>query len=260
MLPSLFLSHGSPMTPLTDIPAKHFLEGLGASLERPRAILVASAHWETERPEVNAVAVNETIHDFYGFPRPLYELRYPAPGDAALAGRVLALLAAAGRPGLPDRQRGLDHGAWVPLLLAYPKADIPVLQLSLQSHLGPAHHLALGRAIAALRAEGVLVIGSGSWTHDLRRFRGAAIDAPDTPDVVAFSDWMNQALLEGRTGDLLDYRRLAPYGAQQHPTEEHLLPLFVALGAADNMAGAQRLNQVMTYGILAMDAWLFDAM
>jgi 4,5-DOPA dioxygenase extradiol len=221
---------------------------------------VASAHWETERPEVNAVTVNETIHDFYGFPRPLYELRYPAPGDARLAEQVLALLAASGLPGVLDRQRGLDHGAWVPLLLAYPKADIPVLQLSLQSHLGPAHHLALGRAIAALRAEGVLVVGSGSWTHDLRRFRGAAIDAPDTPDVEAFSDWMNRALLEGRTADLLDYRRLAPYGAQQHPTEEHLLPLFVAMGAAMGEAEttkAERIHASGTYGFLRMDAYAF---
>lgn len=255
MLPALFLSHGSPMTPLTDIPAKHFLEGLGAALERPRAILVASAHWETEGPEVNAVAVNTTIHDFYGFPRPLYELTYPAPGDAALAERVLALLADAGLPGTLDRQRGLDHGAWVPLLLAYPKADIPVLQLSVQTRLGPAHHLALGRAVAALRAEGVLIIGSGSWTHDLRRFRGAAIDAPDTPDVVAFSDWMNQALLEGRTEDLLSYRRLAPYGAEQHPTEEHLLPLFVAMGAGG--ARAERIHASGTYGFLRMDAYAF---
>ncbi len=260
MLPSLFLSHGSPMTPLVDIPARHFLAGLGATLERPRAILVASAHWETVRPEVNAVAVNDTIHDFYGFPRPLYELSYPAPGDAGLAQRVLALLAAAGLPGTLDHRRGLDHGAWVPLLLAYPGADIPVLQLSLQSHLGPAHHLALGRAIDALRAEDVLVIGSGSWTHDLRRFRGAAIDTPDTPDVVAFSDWMNQALLEGRTEDLLAYRRLAPYGAQEHQTEEQLRPLFVAMGAAmagDRVAKAERIHASGTYGFLRMDAYAF---
>ncbi len=260
MLPSLFLSHGSPVTPLTDIPAKHFLAGLAATMERPRAILVASAHWETERPEVNAVAVNETIHDFYGFPRVLYELTYPAPGDAALAERVLALLSAAGLPGTLDHQRGLDHGAWVPLLLAYPRADIPVVQLSLQSHLGPAHHLALGRAVAALRGEGVLVIGSGSWTHDLRRFRGAAIDARDTPDVTAFSDWMNEAVLAGRMDDLLAYRRLAPYGAQQHPTEEHLLPLFVAMGAAMGAAArtsAERIHASGTYGFLRMDAYAF---
>ena len=255
MLPSLFLSHGSPVMPLTDIPAKHFLERLGTSLERPRAILVASAHWETEQPEVNAVAVNATIHDFYGFPRQLYELTYPAPGDPALAGDVLALLAQAGLEGRLDRERGLDHGAWVPLLLAYPKADIPVLQLSVQTRLGTTHHLALGRAIAALRAEGVLVIGSGSWTHDLRRFRGAAIDAPDTSDVVAFSDWMNQAVLEGRIDDLLNYRRLAPYGAEQHPTEEHLLPLFVAIGAGG--ARAERIHASGTYGFLRMDAYAF---
>lgn len=260
MLPSLFLSHGSPMTPLLDIPARHFLAGLGATLARPRAILVASAHWETPAPEVNAVAVNDTIHDFYGFPRPLYELRYPAPGDKALAQRVLALLGASGLKGTIDHERGLDHGAWVPLLLAYPEADIPVVQLSLQAHRGPAYHLALGRAIAALRAEGVLVIGSGSWTHDLRRGGRGAIDAPDTPDVVAFCDWMNAALLEGRTADLLDYRKLAPHGAEQHPTEEHLLPLFVAMGAAmgkADVAKAERIHASGTYGFLRMDSYAF---
>lgn len=260
MLHSLFLSHGSPMTPLLDIPARHFLAGLGATMDRPRAILVASAHWDTDAPEVNGVAVNDTIHDFYGFPRPLYALRYPAPGDPALAARVLDLLAAAGLTGSIDRRRGLDHGAWVPLLLAYPEADIPVVQLSVQPALGPAHHLALGRAIAALRGEGVLVIGSGSWTHDLRRGLRAAIDAPDTPDVVAFCDWMNTALTEGRTADLLDYRKLAPYGAEQHPTEEHLLPLFVAMGAAMNGVGAataERIHVSGTYGFLRMDSYAF---
>ena len=206
MLPSLFISHGSPMLPLTAAPARDFLAGLAATLARPSAILVASAHWETERPAVNAVARNETIHDFHGFPPALYRLSYPAPGDPAPAERVATLLLAAGLPTDIDHARGLDHGAWVPLLLAYPAADIPVLQVSVQTPLGPAHHLRLGQALAPLRAEGVLVIGSGSWTHDLRRFRGQPIDAPEAPDVIAFSDWMDTALTEGRRDDLLAYR------------------------------------------------------
>lgn len=257
MLPTLFISHGSPMMAMTDVPARHFLAGLGADLPRPTAVLVASAHWETERPEVNAVAINGTIHDFYGFPQELYAVRYPAPGAPALAERVAELLAEAGLPGRIDRERGLDHGAWVPLSLLYPAHDIPVLQLSVQSHLGPAHHLEVGRALAPLTAEGVLVIGSGSFTHDLRRFRGQAVDTPEAPDVTAFADWFDAALTEGRTADLLAYRRLAPYAPQQHPTEEHLLPIYVAMGAAGAAAQAKRLHASANYGVLRMDAYAF---
>ena len=149
MLPAIFLSHGAPTLPLVDAPARDFLAGLGASLPRPTAIVVISAHWETQAPMVNAVARNETIHDFYGFPKALYEMSYPAPGDAPLADRITDLLSAAGLKSSIDHKRGLDHGAWVPLLLAYPGADIPVLQVSVQSHLGPAHHHQLGRETGA---------------------------------------------------------------------------------------------------------------
>ena len=261
MHPSIFLSHGSPMLPLMQVPARAFLAGLGAEVTarhgRPKAILVASAHWETTLPTVNAVAVNETIHDFYGFPRPLYDLRYPAPGAPKLAEQVSDLLCAAGLESRIDRSRGLDHGAWCPLLLAWPQADIPVLQLSVQSTLGPAHHAQLGEALRPLREEGVLIIGSGSWTHDLRRFRGQGVDAPETPDVTAFSDWMDQAVMQGRRCDLLTYRRQAPFAAEQHPTEEHLLPLYVALGAGSAGMQAERLHSSTNYGMLRMDAYAF---
>src|SRR6201996_4720518 len=145
ILPSLFLSHGAPTLPLTETPARAFLSRLGSAFERPAAIVVVSAHWETAAPTVNAVERHDTIHDFYGFPRELYAMRYPAPGAAAVALRVVELLRAEGIEGQIDRQRGLDHGAWVPLLLMYPQADIPVLQLSIQPHLGPAQHLQVGR-------------------------------------------------------------------------------------------------------------------
>jgi 4,5-DOPA dioxygenase extradiol len=257
MFPSLFLSHGSPMTAVTPVPARDFLVGLGRRLGRPRAIVVASAHWETERPTVNAVERNETIHDFFGFPRPLYDLRYPAPGDPALAERISDLLCAAGIAADVDRRRGLDHGAWIPLLLAYPDADIPVLEVSVQSHLGPAHHLQVGAALAPLREEDVLIIGSGSFTHDLSRFRGQAVDSPEAPDVTAFADWMDTALREGRRCDLLTYRTKAPHAEVEHPTEEHLLPLFVALGAAGAGAAVERLHSSADYGVLRMDAYAF---
>ena len=258
MLPSLFISHGSPMLALRPSSARDFLAGLGAQLPRPKAIVIASGHWETEQPEVNAVAVNDTIYDFYGFPPALYAIRYPAPGSPELAERIAGLLRTAGLSVEIDHQRGLDHGAWVPMTLMYPHHDIPVLQLALQSELGPPHHLQLGRAIAALREHDVLVIGSGSFTHNLGRPRAPDQDAPPPPDVVAFADWMYAALTEQRTDDLLDYRHKAPFAALQHPTEEHLLPLFVALGAAGEGARATRLHASTTWGTLRMDAYSFD--
>jgi 4,5-DOPA dioxygenase extradiol len=172
MLPALFLSHGAPTFPLGDVPARHFLSHLAASLpERPKAVLIVSAHWETQRPAVNVVEVNDTIHDFYGFPPELYQISYPAPGSRALAERVAGLLAEGGLTTDANPIRGLDHGAWVPLQLIFPNADIPVVQLSVQSQLDPAHHVRLGRLLEPLRQEGVLVIGSGSFTHDLSSFR-----------------------------------------------------------------------------------------
>jgi 4,5-DOPA dioxygenase extradiol len=255
--PALFLSHGSPMLPLTHAPARDFLAGLGRSLGRPKAIVVASAHWETKDPAINAVAINDTIHDFYGFPPALYELRYPAPGSVELAERVSDLLCAAGIASALDRRRGLDHGAWVPLSLMYPEADIPVVQVSVQSHLGPAHHLQVGRALASLRQESVLILGSGSFTHDLSRFRGQPLGAEEPPDVAAFAGWMGEALGESRVCDLLMYRRRAPYAAENHPSEEHILPLYVALGAAGPNPRTETLHRSTTYGILRMDAYAF---
>ena len=258
-MPSLFLSHGAPTLPLTDTPARSFLGHLGGMLARPKAILVISAHWETSVPTINAVDRNETIHDFGGFPRPLYELRYPAPGSPTIAAQVSDLLRGSGIDCRIDRSRGLDHGAWVPLLLMYPQADIPVLQLSVQPHLGTEHHLRIGRALAPLRQEGVLIIGSGSLTHDLSEFRGHGPNDPAPDWVNAFADWFQSALTTGRTDDLLDYRRQAPFAVKNHPSEEHLLPLYAALGAAGESARADRLHASSTYSILRMDVYAFGA-
>lgn len=245
------------MLALRPSPARDFLAGLGAQLPRPKAIVIASGHWETESPEVSGVTVNDTIHDFYGFPPALYAIRYPAPGSPELAERIAGMLREAGLSVQVDGQRGLDHGAWVPLWLMYPSHDIPVLQLALQTWLGTEHHLQLGRAIAALREQDVLVIGSGTMTHNLGRPRAAEQDAPPAPDVAAFVEWMHAALTEQRTEDLLDYRRKAPFAPLQHPTEDHLLPLFVAMGAANNGANAKRVHASTTWGTLNMDAYSF---
>lgn len=256
MLPTLFLSHGSPRLALSAAPAADFLRALPGLLPaRPKAIVVASAHWETARPRVSAMARNDTIHDFGGFGPLLHAMRYDAPGAPEIAARVAALLGAAGFPAELDDRRGLDHGAWVPLTLAWPEADVPVLQVSLQTWLGPRHHLAIGEALAPLRAEGVLVIGSGSWTHDLSSIRGQAEEAAEPAWVQDFADWVDAALVEGRADDLLAYRRLAPHGTRNHPSEEHFLPLFVAMGAGGGVP--RRLHRSTTYGILRMDAYAF---
>lgn len=258
MLRPLFLSHGAPTLPFEEVAARHFLKGLATTMPRPRAILVVSAHWETRVPTVNAVERNRTIHDFGGFPDALYRLTYPAPGDPQLADRIVDLLAEAGLPSATDSARGLDHGAWVPLMLAWPEADIPVVQLSVQSQLGPGHHLEVGRAIAPLANEGVLIIASGSFTHDLSSWRGqAGMAEPEW--VTTFAAWFDAALKEGRTCDLLAYRRLAPHAQRNQSTEEHLLPLFVALGAAGASAPVERLHTSNTYGVLRMDAYAFGA-
>ena len=260
MLPALFLSHGSPTLALDDVPARDFLMALGADLPRPAAIVVASAHWETETPMVNAPAINATIHDFYGFPPAMYQLTYPAPGAPALAARITDLLAAEGLACRIDEARGLDHGAWVPLMHLFPQADIPVVQISVQSQLGAGHHYQLGKALAPLRADNVLIIGSGSFTHNLRELDRQGGSA-EPAWVSEFAGWMDAALTEGRICDLLSCRARAPHAVRNHPTDEHLLPLFVALGAgstADAKPTATRIHTSSTFGALRMDAYAFS--
>jgi 4,5-DOPA dioxygenase extradiol len=256
--PVLFVSHGAPTLPLETSAANAFLSGLGRKLGRPSAILAVSAHWETEQPAVSAAAAPETIYDFYGFPQELYRLRYPAPGAPQLAERVAELLQAGGLPVAIDRDRGLDHGAWTPLILMYPEADIPVTQLSVQPGAGAAHHFRLGEALRPLRDEGVLILASGGITHNLHEFRGRGRD--DTPPqwVSEFNEWMAGALQAGRRQDLIDYRARAPHAARNHPSEEHLLPLLVAAGAGSGQGGATRLHASYAYGVIGMDAYRFD--
>lgn len=248
-LPTLFISHGSPMLALdTANPAHAFLKQLGTSMPRPDAILVISAHWETAVPRITGAAHLDTIHDFYGFPEPLYALRYPASGDHALAKEVAGLLQP---PAGVDLIRGLDHGAWVPLRLMYPEADIPVLQLSLQTPRGTAYHLELGENLQSLREQGMLVIGSGGATHNLREYFHPA---GGYESYAEFSAWLHDTLVRGDRESLLDYRQRAPQGARNHPTEEHFLPLFVAMGAGGNHA--TRLHHSFDRS-LCMDAYAF---
>ena len=258
-LPALFVSHGSPMLAIQDSPARQFLQSLGKSLPRPKAIAVVSAHWESlGAPAVSFAERPETIHDFGGFPGELFEIEYPAHGTPEIAGRVATLLEMAGYPVQRSFDRGLDHGAWVPLRLMYPDADIPTFQVSVVRGASPAEHERLGKALCSLRDEGVLVFGSGSLTHNLYEFRGQRIDAPVPSWVSDFGAWMKAALHSNQREALLDYRRQAPFAAKNHPTEEHLLPLFVAMGAAGDDRAARQLHASYEYGVLAMDVYAFS--
>ncbi len=257
-LPSLYISHGSPMTALQPGLTGKRLAELATLLRRPKAIVMASAHWPTREPRVGTGAAHATIHDFGGFPAALYAITYEPPGAPDLAGRITRLLAQAGFVAQADATRGLDHGAWVPLRLMYPHSDIPVVPVSIQPERDPAHHYALGQALATLRDQGVLVIGSGSITHNLHDLGAGYSEDRQAPYVAPFIDWIEQKLATGDIAALLDYRRQAPYAERAHPTDEHLLPLFVALGAAGKTAKAQRIDAGVDQGLLAMDIYRFD--
>ncbi len=260
--PAYFISHGAPTLPIDEgAPAKAFLEGLGPEIERefgrPTAILTVSAHWEAERPTLGTAEAPETIHDFYGFPEALYRLSYPAPGAPEVAVRIAKRLEEAGFEVGADADRGLDHGAWNPLLLMWPAADIPVLQLSVQSGEGPDHHLALGRALAPLRDEGVLILGSGAATHNLPALHGHRPDAPAEDWARTFADWLQGAVEADDEAALVDYPS-APEGRRNHPSPEHFLPLFVAMGAGSDGLAGRALHRSFRYGIIAMDCYRFD--
>ncbi len=258
MMPVIFLSHGAPSLLLEAGVTGEAWRRLGEQLPRPSAILVISAHWESHVPTFSRTLQPETIHDFSGFPETLYRLKYPAPGAPKVADAAAKLLQQANIPVQLDDKRGLDHGAWVPLSIMFPQADIPVAQLSLQPEKNPAWHLALGRALRPLREQGVLIISSGSITHNLRAIFSNPPGKPVPVWVTDFCDWVAERISEGDIDALCAYRTLAPYAEVNHPSEEHFLPLFVALGAASQAENAQHLNRVTTFGMLAMDVWLFD--
>lgn len=236
MLPSLFISHGSPMVALEPGDTGRTLARLAGELPRPKAILVVSAHWETTDLRLTSAPRQQAWHDFYGFPPALYALDYEPPGDPQLALEIVELLEDAGLPAHLDPQRPLDHGAWVPLMLMYPNADIPVLQLSLPSQQGPALQTQIGRLLADLRSRDILLIGSGSITHNLRELDWHAGPEVVEPWAREFRDWLAARLAADDEAALHDYRRQAPWAVRAHPSDEHLLPLFFARGAGGAFA------------------------
>jgi len=264
-LPALFISHGSPMTALEPREAGAFMQHLGPAITqafgRPKAIVAVSAHSLARQPVLLAGARHEAVYDFNGFPPALYQLRYDAPGAPALAPRVADLLSEANLPVATLDQGGLDHGIWTPLRYMFPAADIPVLPLAFVPSASPAQVFALGEALAPLAAEGVLVIGSGSLTHNLRLIYGPGgrpeADAPEIPESRAFRDWVLSRSQARDWDALFDYRRQAPHAAAMHPTDEHWLPFYAAAGAGGRDFTPERLHASLTYGCLAMDLYAF---
>lgn len=256
-LPTLFVSHGAPTFALEPGLAGPKLNALGRALSTPKAVLIVSPHWMTRGARVGLSDQPATIHDFGGFPQPLYEIGYPATGHAALARRTLDLLKSAGWTAQGEEHRGLDHGAWVPLLYLYPDANVPVFQVSLPHGLDAAGAWAFGQALAPLRDEGVLVIGSGSLTHNLYEFRSGHGD--DAVYATEFVAWVREAV---RQGDSTRVRRTlddAPHAQRAHPTTEHFLPLLVAAGAAGEGTTAEVIDGGITHGVLSMDSFVFGA-
>jgi 4,5-DOPA dioxygenase extradiol len=253
--PALFLSHGAPSLIIEDCPTRTFLLQLGKEMGRPKGIVSVSAHWSTPEPRVTMHPQPPTIHDFGGFPDELYTLKYPAPGDPLLAQRLLSLLHAQGIAADGDISRGYDHGAWAPLILMYPEATIPVIQLSVQPRRTAADHLALGKALQPLREEGILILASGSTTHNIRDFFGRELNAAPLPYAEAFARWVTDAVVNGRTDELLEYGSRAPYAVQNHPTPEHFLPLFVPLGSGGS---GRQIHDAFTYGALSMAAFIWE--
>ena len=260
-IPSVFISHGPPTIAIDGGPTAEFLTKLGSELGRPQAILCISAHWETAAPAVSTSNKPETIYDFYGFPDPLYAMTYPARAAPEVAERAATALSAAGLDCACDPQQGLDHGTWTPLALMYPEADIPVAQVSIQPDLGPAHHVDAGEALAPLRDDDILILGSGNITHNLADALGhmrSGVPNPPTPSwAAAFDDWVATRVTGGDIETLVDYRNQAPHAVDAHPRDEHFLPLFAAMGAAENRHGRQ-LHAEFMFGSLSMAAYACD--
>jgi len=226
-MPTIFFGHGNPMNALLSNKYTEGWAAIGRELLRPRAVLCVSAHWYLPGTLVTAMASPPTIHDFGGFPRALYEVQYPAPGDRDLAHRVQALLAPI--PVKPDKRWGLDHGTWSVLRHVFPEADVPVVQLSIDATQPAAFHFALGKKLAPLREEGILIIGSGNLVHNLHAYAWGEHDVKPFDWAVRFEKQTRELLLTGNDGPLIDYETLGPDALLSAPTPDHYLPLLYVI-------------------------------
>jgi 4,5-DOPA dioxygenase extradiol len=255
--PALFVSHGAPTFALDPGVLGAKLSQFGSQWPGLAGVAVVSAHWQTAGVEVMRTAAPETIHDFGGFPQALYRIRYPAPGAPGEAEYSAALLKSAGIAAAFEDQRGLDHGAWVPLLYLFPAADVPVFQISLPFAFNAQKAFELGRALGALRRRGVLIMGSGSLTHNLREIGQTDPSYPQYAQ--EFTSWIRAQVQSRDIDALLDYRNRAPHAKRAHPTEEHFLPLLVAVGASEEADSVQVIDGGMTYGVLSMESYAFTS-
>lgn len=256
-MPAIFVSHGPPAILLMKGKTPDFLKKLGAMLPRPKGVICVSAHWEATHPRVTAAPRPEIIHDFSG-PPALFKMQYAVQGDPALAKNVVQLIKKAGLKANADSERGLDHGAWVPLKMMYPEADIPVVQLSVQTEKDPGHHYKLGKALMPLRENGVLIMGSGGAVHNLDEVHRYKIDSAPPDYARAFDDWLEKAVAAGATDTLIDYIHTAPDPRRSHPfPAEHFLPFFVPLAAAGPGSPGKKLHHDFMYGVLSMAVYLW---
>ncbi|MGI1998975.1 DODA-type extradiol aromatic ring-opening family dioxygenase [Shewanella frigidimarina] len=256
--PPLFISHGSPMMAVENSNTSRFLQRLGQQLPTPKAIVVFSAHLDvTDDVVITAGERPKTIHDFYGFPDELYQIRYPALGEPALAKKIADTFMSAGIKVNLSPTQGWDHGVWIPLRLMYPQANIPIVQISINTRVSAAENYRYGQLIAPLKHDNILIIGSGGVSHNLNEtFR-----QPKTPNAVAmmnaFTHWVEDKLLNNDTKSLLNYLSLAPYAQFNHPTQEHFLPLIAVLGASET-SSAKKIHQDVEFELLALDAYSFN--
>lgn len=253
--PVFFISHGAPTFAIEPGLLGPRLKALGQQLKDIKAVLVVSPHWQTRDVRVMTTPKPETVYDFGGFPSILYTLEYPAQGHPQLASSAVDLLKAAGLSTTTSEGQGLDHGAWVPLWHLLPDAQVPVFQVSMPLDLNTRSAVELGRILAPLRAQGVMIVASGSMTHNLYEFRQRA-NVPE-PYAVEFANWVNTAVLANSISAVEQYRSEAPHAERAHPSEEHFLPLLVALGAQDEGDAVQAIDGGVTHGVLSMDSFVW---
>ncbi|AIM15069.1 MULTISPECIES: class III extradiol ring-cleavage dioxygenase [Neobacillus] len=258
MLPSFFIAHGSPLLAIENNEYTHFLNDLGRNLPRPKAIVIFSAHWESQVQQVSEVEQYSTIYDFGGFDPALYTIQYPAKGNHDVSKEIKDLLTANGIPFSIEKKRGLDHGSWVVLRLLYPNADIPVIAMSVNPNLTPQEQYKIGKSLSVLRAKDILIIASGGTSHNLMALNWAD-NGEITPWALEFEDWLAHHLHQWDLDSLFKYDSLAPnaqYAVPPHG-KEHFIPLFYAMGAADDVQKAKLLHRSFRYGSLTHSVWQF---
>jgi 4,5-DOPA dioxygenase extradiol len=254
----LFVPHGAPTFALHPGAAGAAMSAIVQKLSVPRAIIVLSPHWDTRIPTVSLATPLETIHDFYGFPEALYQLQYPATGSPEISQEVVAALTAAGFEVAVDSLHGLDHGAWQPLRQMFPDAEVPIVPLSMQTHAGPAHAYRVGQVLSTFTERNIWVVASGNITHNLRDWQVAAASGGQAPAYVSrFADWVHAQLYAQDFDALINYRQCSADGRQAHPSEDHLMPLFVALGAAGEGAKPEAFYRGVNDYVIAMDGYAF---